>query len=95
MLCVILAGGSGGKGTWGGLLDTAGDLQVDRKDPNYDSEEVNVFLSVLSLCLAKFVNTFKSISSVLKRFLVSHIVDKGGSCLTQTMCTCIFQYGQR
>jgi hypothetical protein len=37
----MLAGGCGGKGTWGGLLDTDEDLHVDRNDPNYDSEEVN------------------------------------------------------
>uniref|UniRef100_A0A0C9RVH6 TSA: Wollemia nobilis Ref_Wollemi_Transcript_10948_2779 transcribed RNA sequence n=1 Tax=Wollemia nobilis TaxID=56998 RepID=A0A0C9RVH6_9CONI len=32
-------GGCGGKGTWGGLLDTDGDLHLDRNDPNYNSEE--------------------------------------------------------
>ncbi|XP_048226572.1 MA3 DOMAIN-CONTAINING TRANSLATION REGULATORY FACTOR 2 [Ricinus communis] len=32
-------GGSGGKGTWGGLLDTECDYSLDPKDPNYDSEE--------------------------------------------------------
>ncbi|CAM8932238.1 unnamed protein product [Rhodiola kirilowii] len=31
--------GAGGKGTWGKLLDTDGDLQIDPKDPNYDSGE--------------------------------------------------------
>ncbi|RWR96972.1 Initiation factor eIF-4 gamma [Cinnamomum micranthum f. kanehirae] len=31
--------GAGGKGTWGKLLDTDGDSQLDRNDPNYDSGE--------------------------------------------------------
>ncbi|XP_042478144.1 MA3 DOMAIN-CONTAINING TRANSLATION REGULATORY FACTOR 2-like [Macadamia integrifolia] len=35
-------GGSGGKGTWGGLLDAEGGYQLDPNDPNYDSnEEIN------------------------------------------------------
>ncbi|KAJ4967196.1 hypothetical protein NE237_019045 [Protea cynaroides] len=32
-------GGSGGKGTWGGLLDTQDGIQLDPNDPNYDSNE--------------------------------------------------------
>lgn len=32
-------GGGGGKGTWGSFLSADGVLQVDRNDPNYDSEE--------------------------------------------------------
>ncbi|EEF35271.1 conserved hypothetical protein [Ricinus communis] len=35
----FITGGSGGKGTWGGLLDTECDYSLDPKDPNYDSEE--------------------------------------------------------
>ncbi|KAL2539598.1 MA3 domain-containing protein [Abeliophyllum distichum] len=31
--------GAGGKGTWGKLLDTAGESRIDRNDPNYDSGE--------------------------------------------------------
>ncbi|KAL2932617.1 Programmed cell death protein 4 [Bienertia sinuspersici] len=31
--------GGGGKGTWGKLLDTDGEVHIDRNDPNYDSEE--------------------------------------------------------
>jgi hypothetical protein len=34
------AGGSGGKGTWGGLLDTDDGNSLDPNDPNYDSTEV-------------------------------------------------------
>lgn len=34
-------GGSGGKGTWGGILETGDDNTVDPKDPNYDSNEDN------------------------------------------------------
>ena len=34
------AGGSGGKGTWGGLLDTDDTNSLDPNDPNYDSSEV-------------------------------------------------------
>ncbi|PRQ24550.1 putative initiation factor eIF-4 gamma, MA3 [Rosa chinensis] len=32
-------GGSGGKGTWGGLLDTDDSCTVDSSDPNFDSSE--------------------------------------------------------
>ncbi|MCO5605027.1 hypothetical protein L7F22_059204 [Adiantum nelumboides] len=32
-------GGAGGRGTWGSLLETGGDVHIDRKDPNYNSEE--------------------------------------------------------
>ena len=32
-------GGSGGKGTWGGLFDTEDSRFLDPKDPNYDSNE--------------------------------------------------------
>ncbi|KAL6218258.1 hypothetical protein ACLB2K_011473 [Fragaria x ananassa] len=32
-------GGSGGKGTWGGLLDTENTCTVDPSDPNFDSSE--------------------------------------------------------
>ncbi|KAM5562135.1 MA3 DOMAIN-CONTAINING TRANSLATION REGULATORY FACTOR 2 [Rosa sericea] len=32
-------GGSGGKGTWGGLLDTDDSCTVDPSDPNFDSSE--------------------------------------------------------
>lgn len=34
------AAGSGGKGTWGGLLDTDDTNVLDPTDPNYDSTEV-------------------------------------------------------
>ncbi|KAE8714278.1 hypothetical protein F3Y22_tig00110198pilonHSYRG00110 [Hibiscus syriacus] len=32
-------GGCGGKGTWGGLMDTDSSYPLDSKDPNYDSSE--------------------------------------------------------
>ncbi|KAH7295354.1 hypothetical protein KP509_27G043500 [Ceratopteris richardii] len=32
-------GGAGGRGTWGSLLETGGELRVDRNDPNYNSDE--------------------------------------------------------
>ena len=35
------AGGSGGKGTWGGLLDIEDNYFIDPNDPNYDSSEVH------------------------------------------------------
>jgi len=39
------AAGGGGKGTWGKLLAADGDVEIDRNDPNYDSEdEVCYFL---------------------------------------------------
>ncbi|XP_026656618.1 MA3 DOMAIN-CONTAINING TRANSLATION REGULATORY FACTOR 2 isoform X1 [Phoenix dactylifera] len=34
-------GGSGGKGTWGGLLDSEAGYYLDPNDPNYDSSEEN------------------------------------------------------
>ncbi|KAK1305683.1 hypothetical protein QJS10_CPA10g00603 [Acorus calamus] len=39
ILKTILIGGSGGKGTWGGLLDTGDSYHLDPNDPNYDSSE--------------------------------------------------------
>lgn len=36
------AGGSGGKGTWGGLLETDDMNILHHNDPNYDSNEVNI-----------------------------------------------------
>ncbi|MCH96475.1 programmed cell death 4, partial [Trifolium medium] len=38
--------GSGGKGTWGGLLDTDGGNSLDPNDPNYDSTECRVRVCV-------------------------------------------------
>ncbi|KAJ4850521.1 MA3 domain-containing translation regulatory factor 2 [Turnera subulata] len=35
-------GGSGGKGTWGGLLDVDDHNSLDPSDPNYDSNEVEI-----------------------------------------------------
>jgi len=35
-----VAGGSGGKGTWGGLLDVDDSHSLDPNDPNFDSSEV-------------------------------------------------------
>lgn len=43
------AGGYGGKGTWGGLLDTDGTYFLDPNDPNYDSSEVGSYF--MRLCL--------------------------------------------
>lgn len=36
----LCAGGYGGKGTWGGLLDMEDGLVVDPNDPNYVSDRV-------------------------------------------------------
>ncbi|XP_020103812.1 uncharacterized protein LOC109720881 [Ananas comosus] len=38
-------GGSGGKGTWGGLLDSEGGYYFDHNDPNYDSSEEYYMIS--------------------------------------------------
>ena len=47
-------GGSGGKGTWGGLLDTDDTNVLDPNDPNYDSSEVRgrslIFTKRACLC---------------------------------------------
>lgn len=40
----MFVAGSGGKGTWGALLDHNQKIYVDRNDPNYDSEEVCITL---------------------------------------------------
>ncbi|KAE8659043.1 hypothetical protein F3Y22_tig00116965pilonHSYRG00712 [Hibiscus syriacus] len=43
-------GGCGGKGTWGGLMDTDSSYPLDSKDPNYDSsEELEQLLMTYSL----------------------------------------------
>lgn len=45
-----LTGGSGGKGTWGGLLDSEGGYYFDHNDPNYDSSEVPNWTLTSPLC---------------------------------------------
>ena len=37
-----LAGGGGGRGTWGSLLEVDGEVCFDKNDPNYDSETVTL-----------------------------------------------------
>lgn len=52
----MCAGGRGGKGTWGGLLDIDDDLVLDRNDPNYISNEVVDFLWLCFLYLVPKFN---------------------------------------
>lgn len=39
-VCILYVGGCGGKGTWGGLLDTDNGCATEPSDPNYSSNEV-------------------------------------------------------
>mmetsp|Transcript_11730 Transcript_11730/g.21249 ORF Transcript_11730/g.21249 Transcript_11730/m.21249 type:complete len:88 (-) Transcript_11730:522-785(-) len=34
--------GAGGKGTWGGLMDSEGPAVLDSKDPNYEEKEPEI-----------------------------------------------------
>ncbi|CAI9116436.1 OLC1v1017578C4 [Oldenlandia corymbosa var. corymbosa] len=52
-MSVLYAGGCGGKGTWGGLLDIMDDHILDRNDPNYSSNEEN------ELTIARTTNAFE------------------------------------
>ncbi|KAK9748702.1 hypothetical protein RND81_02G074400 [Saponaria officinalis] len=45
-------GGAGGKGTWGGILDTDPNYTLDFKDPNYNSHEEVEFLTPRRTCQA-------------------------------------------
>lgn len=49
--CDFLTGGSGGKGTWGGMLDIDTDPHLDPSDPNYDSNEVSTVYFQVYICL--------------------------------------------
>ena len=48
-----LAGGAGGRGTWGSLLEIDGEVCFDKNDPNYDSE--TVARRPPSICLEAYI----------------------------------------
>ena len=52
LLLFCTADGAGGKGTWGRLIDADTATFLDQNDPNYDSDEV--ILYVLTCILQSF-----------------------------------------
>ncbi|XP_072989682.1 MA3 DOMAIN-CONTAINING TRANSLATION REGULATORY FACTOR 2 isoform X1 [Typha latifolia] len=60
-------GGSGGKGTWGGLLDSEGGYYVDLSDPNYDSSE-EVCEIIPSIASADFENFKKKATVIVEEY---------------------------
>ncbi|KAJ8630852.1 hypothetical protein MRB53_024175 [Persea americana] len=63
-------GGSGGKGTWGGLLETGDDYAVDPHDPNYDSNEED-FESNASKLSAAFDEYRKKATVIVEEYFAT------------------------
>ncbi|CAM8878175.1 unnamed protein product [Rhodiola kirilowii] len=60
-------GGAGGKGIWGGLLDTDGSHYLDEKDPNYDSSEENEQLAAEKL-VTEFDEYKKKVTVIVEEY---------------------------
>lgn len=83
-------GGSGGKGTWGGLLNAEDGYVVDPHDPNYDSNEENCPLSA-----RKSSGTFdeyrKKVTVIVEEYFATDDVVSTENELRDLGSTC-FQY---
>ncbi|XP_071701850.1 MA3 DOMAIN-CONTAINING TRANSLATION REGULATORY FACTOR 1-like [Rutidosis leptorrhynchoides] len=74
--------GGGGKGTWGKLLDTDDDIQIDQNDPNYDSGEEPYQLvgSAISDPLDEYK---KKVASIINEYFTTGDVDLASSDLKE------------
>ncbi|XP_071692855.1 MA3 DOMAIN-CONTAINING TRANSLATION REGULATORY FACTOR 1-like [Rutidosis leptorrhynchoides] len=74
--------GGGGKGTWGKLLDTDDDIQLDRNDPNYDSGEEPYQLvgSAISDPLDEYK---KKVASIINEYFTTGDADLAASDLKE------------
>ncbi|KAL8226515.1 hypothetical protein R6Q57_016347 [Mikania cordata] len=74
--------GGGGKGTWGKLLDTDGDVHIDRNDPNYDSGEEPYQLvgSAISDPLDEYK---RKVASIIDEYFTTGDVDLAASELRE------------
>ncbi|CAI9773812.1 unnamed protein product [Fraxinus pennsylvanica] len=74
--------GAGGKGTWGKLLDTAGESRIDRNDPNYDSceEPYDLVGSIVSDPLDEYK---KAVVSIIEEYFNTSDVEVAASDLKE------------
>eukprot|EP01018_Ginkgo_biloba_P010374 Gb_01138 [translate_table: standard] len=83
--------GSGGKGTWGGLLDTDGDLHVDRNDPNYNSEEEPYQL--VGATVSQSLEEYKGkVGSIIEEYFATDDVSSTAADLTDLGCPSYHHY---
>ncbi|KAH9310627.1 hypothetical protein KI387_025662 [Taxus chinensis] len=84
-------GGCGGKGTWGGILDTAGDFHVDRNDPNYDSEEEPYQL--VGTTVSQSLEEYKGkVGSIIKEYFATDDVAATAADLSDLGCPSYHHY---
>ncbi|XP_057841956.2 MA3 DOMAIN-CONTAINING TRANSLATION REGULATORY FACTOR 4 [Cryptomeria japonica] len=83
--------GRGGKGTWGGILDTAGDLHVDRNDPNYNSEEEPYQL--VGTTVSQSLEEYKGkVGSIILEYFATDDVAATAADLTDLGCPSYHHY---
>jgi len=83
--------GCGGKGTWGGLLDTDGDVHVDRNDPNYDSEEEPYQL--VGKTVSESLEEYKrKVGSIIKEYFATDDVASVAADLADLGCPSYHHY---
>ncbi|XAR62230.1 hypothetical protein NMG60_11016916 [Bertholletia excelsa] len=63
-------GGSGGKGTWGGLLDTDDGYALDQDEPNYTSDEENEHLNA-SILSSPFDEYKKKVTVIIEEYFAT------------------------
>ncbi|GAB4851036.1 Peptide chain release factor 1, mitochondrial [Ancistrocladus abbreviatus] len=74
--------GGGGKGTWGKLLDTDGDVHIDQNDPNYDSGE-EPYQLVGSSISDPLDDYKKAVVSILEEYFGTGVVEVAASDLKE------------
>jgi hypothetical protein len=83
--------GCGGKGTWGGLLDTDEDLHVDRNDPNYDSEEEPYQL--VGTTVSQSLEEYKGkVGSIIEEYFATDDVAAAAADLADIGCPSYHHY---
>ena len=65
-MMILFSGGGGGKGTWGGVLDTYYNHIIDTNDPNHSSEVCVLvfFYEFYSALIILFGWTYRAISKI-------------------------------
>ncbi|CAI0547463.1 unnamed protein product [Linum tenue] len=75
--------GAGGKGTWGKLLDTEGDIHIDRNDPNYDSGEQEPYKLVEATLSDPLDDYKKAVASIVEEYFSTGDVEVAASDLRE------------
>ncbi|CAI0447502.1 unnamed protein product [Linum tenue] len=75
--------GAGGKGTWGKLLDTEGDIHIDRNDPNYDSGEQEPYKLVGATLSDPLDDYKKAVASIVEEYFSTGDVEVAASDLRE------------